>query len=218
MYTQHTASTILGTKYSLDDFLRIRLAFNKECNEKNLARHAVSQTSNDSTLHVANGHPTPISPPQPGSQTQQSTTGQQTPEGSGTQRFVLNPQLAAEEKVEVQKFFVEEWEEYEEEVETPTARPSDGAAKDGNRSGQGTPRPRDAGESERDRLKEREREIERDRARVRERERDGPRDRRFEGGRRFEDRFDERDRRFDDRRDRRYDDRRGYEDDRRRRH
>ena len=217
MYTQHTASTILGAKYSLDDFLRIRLAFNKECNEKNLPRHTVYQTTNDSTIHVSNGHPTPISPPQPGSQTQQSTSSQQTPEGSGTQRFVLNPQLAAEEKVEVQKYFVEEWEEYEEEVETPTARPADGSTKDGNHSAQGTPRPRDSGESERDRLKEREREIERDRARVRERERDGPRDRRFEVGRRFEDRFDERDRRYDDRRDRRYDDRRGYEGDRRRR-
>jgi CTD kinase subunit beta len=224
MYTQHTASTILGTKYSLDDFLRIRLAFNKECNEKSLPRCTIAQpthsTSNGSTLRVANGHPTPVSPPQPETQTQQQNGTQQTPEGGGTVRFVLNPQLAAEEKVEVQKYFVEEWEEYEEEVEVPTPRPADQTPKDSSRSERsekGTPRAKDANDSDRERLKEREREIERDRARIRERERerDRPRNGRFED-RRFEDRFDDRERRYDDRRERRFEDRR-YDDDRRRR-
>ena len=220
MYTQHTASTILGAKYSLDDFLRIRLAFNKECSEKNLPRYVVAQpterTSNGSTLRVANGHPTPVSPPQPESQTQQQSGTQQTPEGGGTLRFVLNPQLAAEEKTEVQKYFVEEWEEYEEEIEVPTSRAAETASKEGNRSERGekeTTRPKYTSDGEKDRPRDRDRDVDRDRARIRERERerDRPRDRRFED-RRFEDR----DRRFDDRRDRRYDERR-FEDDRRRR-
>ena len=220
MYTQHTASTILGAKYSLDDFLRIRLAFNKECNEKNLPRHVVAQpterTSNGSTLRVANGHPTPVSPPQPGSQTQQQPGTQQTPEGGGTLRFVLNPQLAAEEKIEVQKYFVEEWEEYEEEIEVPASRSADTASKDGNRSERGdkeTSRPKYTSDGEKDKPRDRDRDTERDRARIRdrERERDRPRDRRFEDRR-----YDDRDRRYDDRRDRRYDERR-FEDDRRRR-
>ncbi|KAK1024253.1 RNA polymerase II C-terminal domain kinase beta subunit, partial [Friedmanniomyces endolithicus] len=36
LYTHHTSSTIVGTKYSLDDFLRIRLALNKECNDNGI--------------------------------------------------------------------------------------------------------------------------------------------------------------------------------------
>ena len=215
MYTQHTASTILGTKYSLDDFLRIRLALNKECNEKILPRHTVAHSviqGSGSTLRVANGHPTPVSPPEPNSQTQHDT--QQATEG-GTQRFVLNPQSASEEKSEVQKYFVEEWEEYEEEVEVPAAR-SENGAKENNRSEKGTPRPKNASDGERDRPKARDRDVERDGGRrERDRDRDRPRDRRFED-RRYDDRFEDRDRRYDDRRDRRYDDRR-YDDDRRRR-
>ncbi|KAK0347894.1 RNA polymerase II C-terminal domain kinase beta subunit [Friedmanniomyces endolithicus] len=140
LYTHHTSSTIVGTKYSLDDFLRIRLALNKECNDNGIPRftvapeRSVSLGQQGATLRVANGHPTPVSPPQPGTQpaqTQQSTSGilpySAIPEGGGTLRFMLNPQLAAEEKTEVQKFYVEEWEEYDEEIEVPipgSARPA----------------------------------------------------------------------------------------------
>ncbi|KAF2768246.1 cyclin-like protein, partial [Teratosphaeria nubilosa] len=123
LYTHHTAASILGTKYSLDDFLRIRLALNKECEEQNLPRFTVAPESdraplsdNAATLKVANGHPTPVSPPDP---TQLPAPVQNPfpplPEGGGTLRFMLNPQLAADEKEEVKKYFTEEWEEYEEE-------------------------------------------------------------------------------------------------------
>ncbi|TKA83967.1 hypothetical protein B0A55_00212 [Friedmanniomyces simplex] len=137
LYTHHTTSTILGTKYSLDDFLRIRLALNKECNDKSIPRftiapeHVISNGQQGATLRVANGHPTPVSPPQPDThpaQAQQSTNGilpyPAIPEGGGTLRFMLNPQLAAEEKTEVQKFYVEEWEEYDEEIEVPIPAPA----------------------------------------------------------------------------------------------
>ena len=211
LYTQHTANTILGTQYSLDDFLRVRLAFNKECNDSNIARNttapAPDRGTNGTTLQVANGHPTPVSPPAPDSQTQPQPQNQPpVPEGGGTLRFMLNPQLAADEKTEVQKYFVEEWEEYEEEIEVPIPRrQSDdrgsrrGSAPNIARSDRELSRGTEDRDRERERLREREREIERDRIRMRERERE--RDRRFAGSR-----YD--DRRYDDRRDRRFDDRR----------
>ena len=243
LYTQHTSNTILGTKYSLEDFLSIRLAFNKECNESHIQRYTTAPPSdrqaNGSTLRVSNGHPTPVSPPQPGAQPQgqqQASIGPQaTPEGGGTIRFLLNPRLAADEKTEVQKYFVEEWEEYEEEIEIPLPRPpsrererpSGDRPQDGSRAERSERNPRDApgGRSDRDRererLREREREIEHERARIREREREKERERERarerDRDRRYDDRrYDDRDRRYDDRRDRRYDDRR-FSDDRRRR-
>ena len=229
LYTQHTANSILGTKYSLDHFLRIRLALNKECSESNIQRYTIAPATgrprNESTLRVTNGHPTPVSPPQP-TVPQQSTNGTQPspiPEDGGTLRFILNPQMAANEKKEVQKYFVEEWEEYEEEIEVPlprptsserdrrsTDRPNDGACSE--RSDRDGARGRDerGREKEKERLRdherERERERERDIARERARMRDRERDRRD-----HDRRYDNRDRRYDDRRDRR------YEDDRRRR-
>ena len=219
LYTQHTTSTVLGTKYSLDDFLRIRLALNKECNENSISRHTAAPASdrppNGSTLRVANGHPTPVSPPQTGAQQLQNANGNSAaPESGGTLRFMLNPQLASDEMAEVQKYFVEEWEEYEEEIEVPVPRaisrerPSaPPSARDGSRSERGGRDSLPAREDrERERLRDRERELERERASMRDRDRES---RRFDD-RRFEDR------RFDDRRDRRYDDRR-YPDERRRR-
>ncbi|RMZ21270.1 hypothetical protein D0859_14722 [Hortaea werneckii] len=138
LYTHHTTSTILGTKYSLDDLLRIRLALNKECSDNAIPRHqtvpesaAAHPSVNGATLQVANGHPTPVSPPDPDAQVigQPIVTGvPPVPEGGGTLRFVLNPKLAAEEKSEVQKFFTEEWEEYEEELEIPLPKPPKPAA------------------------------------------------------------------------------------------
>lgn len=133
LYTQHTTSTILGTKYSLDDFLRVRLALNKECTEPRIPRYTTAPSSTHegtgNTLKVQNGHPTPVSPPQPGTQQPQSDGSTQIafppiPEGGGTLRFMLNPQLAADEKSDVQKFFNEEWEEYEEEIEVPDPAPA----------------------------------------------------------------------------------------------
>ncbi|KAI6801895.1 hypothetical protein KC363_g8236 [Hortaea werneckii] len=138
LYTHHTTSTILGTKYSLDDLLRIRLALNKECSDNAIPRYqtvpesaAAHPSVNGATLQVANGHPTPVSPPDPDAQVigQPIVTGvPPVPEGGGTLRFVLNPKLAAEEKAEVQKFFTEEWEEYEEELEIPLPKPPKPAA------------------------------------------------------------------------------------------
>lgn len=242
LYTHHTNSTILGPKYSLDDFLRIRLALNKECSEAHLPRYTVVQpppspdntNGNGNTLRVANGHPTPVSPPQPGAQAPTQNPSavrphQATPEDGGTLRFMLNPQRAVDEKAEVNRYYVEEWEEYEEEVRVPEPsrnisserhglpdRPDRGRDTrsrefDDRRSARpDREAPRMPAAAERERLREREREAERERTRLRDRDRD----------RRYDDRrYDDRtggggDRRYDDRRDR--GDRRHYEDDSRR--
>ncbi|KAK3075378.1 RNA polymerase II C-terminal domain kinase beta subunit [Teratosphaeriaceae sp. CCFEE 6253] len=189
LYTHHTAGTILGTKYSLDDFLRIRLILNKECNDSSIPRHTiaperiVSRSHQAATLRLANGHPTPVSPPQTDTQnapTQQAANGvlpfPALPEGGGTLRFMLNPQLAAEEKTEVQKYYVEEWEEYDEEIEVPqpaSTRPAPAPARSRSRdrhSNHGSSRDhaRDRERSERHPprpAREKERERERDRSR-----------------------------------------------------
>jgi len=159
LYTHHTAASILGTKYSLDDFLRIRLALNKECAESNLPRYTTIPEADRAPangnpalmLKVANGHPTPVSPPDP-SQVQQQQTAPgggnvpPVPDGGGTLRFVLNPQLASDEKAEVQKYFVEEWEEYDEEIEVPLPKPAPPPAAAAP-AFKGTPDRRDARES-----------------------------------------------------------------------
>ncbi|EME85678.1 uncharacterized protein MYCFIDRAFT_110460, partial [Pseudocercospora fijiensis CIRAD86] len=130
LYTHHTQSTILGPKIKLDDMLRIRLELNKECSDSSLPRYTVVQSppspdntnGNGSTLRVANGHPTPISPPQPGThappqQVNNYIESQTAPQTNGTLRFMLDPQRATDERVEVKRHFTEEWEEYEEEIE-----------------------------------------------------------------------------------------------------
>lgn len=217
LYTHHGTSSILGQKYSLDDFLRVRLQLNKECSEQGIARYTAAPepaadrpVRNSTALSVANGHPTPVSPPQTEAQ-QVAAANHGTPKEE-TLRFMLNPQLASDEKQEVQRYFVEEWEEYEEEIEVPNpssaVRPtSRSPAHSTNsrthlgerRDAESVRRPgalREERERERERLYERERELDRQRARFRERERE--RDRQYD------------DRRYEDRRyDRRYDDRRG---------
>ncbi|CZT23647.1 uncharacterized protein RCC_09361 [Ramularia collo-cygni] len=242
LYTHHTNSTILGPKYSLDDFLRIRLALNKECSEAHLPRYTTVQpppspdnangSGSGSTLRVANGHPTPVSPPQPGSQAPQQSTSarshQATPEDGGTLRFMLNPQRAVDEKAEVNRYYVEEWEEYEEEIHVPDPRHTsmerterhslpdrpdrgrDSRSREFDDRRSARPErepPRVPLAIERERLRTRERDAERERLRLRERDRD----RRYDD-RRYDDRTG--DRRFDDRRDR--GDRRHYEEDPRR--
>ncbi|KAI5368263.1 putative cyclin [Septoria linicola] len=135
LYTHNTASSILGTKYSLDDLLRIRLALNKECSDSNLPRYTMVQpppspdnaNGASSTLRVANGHPTPVSPPQPGAAppapvNAYTATAQHTPQTEGTLRFMLNPQRATEERAQVNSYYTEEYEEYEEEIEVPLPR------------------------------------------------------------------------------------------------
>ncbi|KAF1827426.1 cyclin-like protein [Dissoconium aciculare CBS 342.82] len=224
LYTHHTAATILGSRFSLDDFLRIRLTFNKECSSSSLLRHAnVLPAALDNgngfsnTLRVSNGHPTPVSPPQLG-QTSQHNNGiapiHPMAEGGGTLRFMLNPQRAIDEKVQYNRFHIEKWEEYEEEIEIPIVQPRSrerDADRDRDRDShaRGSESGRRHGRDDYSRD-----ERHRDREREGDRDRGHPRDRhetRYDD-RRHEDR--DRDRRYDSRRDR---DRRYHDDESRRR-
>lgn len=231
-YTHHTTSSVLGPRFSLDEFLQIRLQLNKECDDDSIRRYCKSDTPALPTSNVQNGHPTPVSPPQnqlqprAGNVSSNLRTGNlqhaDPSPGGGTLRFVLSPGLARNEREEVQKYFTEEWEEYEEEIEVPQpGRP---------------PPPSNQAESSRassdDRLDVRRdhrehfgrsgppgqpsRAMDRDAERERLRERDLDRDRLRTRDRRHE---DERRRGYDDRYDRRYEDdrRRRYEHDRVRR-
>lgn len=218
LYVQHTTASTLGTRFSLDDFLRLRLALNRESEENSIARHCTAPTHVSSTTKVQNGHPTPVSPPQ--------TNGNQPPQApvvlehappvaGGTLRFMLNPHLAHDEREQVDSYFKEEWEEYEEEIEVPLPRTerrhgplssrtsSRDRRSDDRRDERDRPPPRafdDHRERERARV-DREREFDRDR---RPPPRDRERDRRYDDDRR---RYDERDqRRYNERR---FDDRRG---------
>lgn len=237
LYTHHTGYTILGTKFSLDDFLRTRLHYNAECTKNSYPRFTPPLGRN-TAVKVSNGHPTPVSPPQ----VQTATGAPPPPEDGGTLRFMLEPQRAVDEKAEVQKFFTEEWEDYEEEIEVPIPRHHsssrrrsvDSRASGTDRAerlasssdvGRSDRRDRDGdrhshyshSHSHRDRERDRGRgrvddlddrdRARRERDRERERERDSVRDR--ERDRERERRYDER--RYDER-DRRYDDRRGGRD------
>lgn len=223
LYIQHTTATTLGTRYSLDDFLRLRLALKKECDSNSFTRNCAAPTEVPPTTKVQNGHPTPVSPPQnDASQPLPAPVVLEhaPPVLGGTLRFMLNPKLAHDEREIVDSHFKEEWEEYEEEIEVPLPRaerrpgpPSSRASSRDRREERDRPAPRTFD----DRREERAR-VDRERAFERENRRPPPRDRERDN-RRYDDdrhRFPD-NRRYDERRydDRRRDERRYPRDDRR---
>ncbi|KXS95425.1 hypothetical protein AC578_6780 [Pseudocercospora eumusae] len=232
LYTHHTQSTILGPKIKLDDMLRIRLELNKECSDSRLPRYTVVQpppspdntNGNGSTLRVANGHPTPVSPPQPGTQAppqqiNNNIESQTTPQTNGTLRFMLDPQRATDERVEVKRHFTEEWEEYEEEIEVPVPRSHDrdrdrDLSRDRSRHRDYPPgrEPRDRDRHGRD-YDDRRSARDSPRGPAPDRERGPPRDREDRAGDRDRDSDRDRPRARDRDRDGRYDDRRSTRDD-----
>lgn len=242
LYIQHTTAATLGTRYTIDDFLRLRIALKKECDATNLPRNCEAPTQLASVTKVQNGHPTPVSPPQPDSNQALPAPvilEHAPPVAGGTLRFMLNPQLAHDERETVESYFKEEWEEYEEEIEVPIPRaererererekerqrpahpgpPSSRASSRGRDSDRGPPHRSsnyDDRREERARV-DRERAFDRDNRRPPPRERDGRDNRRYEEDtrRRYPDerRYDDRNR-YDDRR--RGDDRRYSRDNRR---
>ncbi|GAB7332115.1 hypothetical protein MBLNU13_g03997t3 [Cladosporium sp. NU13] len=224
LYIQHTTATTLGTRYSLDDFLRLRLALKKECDSNNLARNCAAPVQLPTTTKVQNGHPTPVSPPQTdASQPLPAPVilEHAPPVLGGTLRFMLDPKLAHDEREIVDSHFKEEWEEYEEEIEVPLPRserrpgpPSSRASSRDRREERDRPPQRTFDERREERARvDRERAFDRDNRRPPPRERDRD-NRRFDDDRR---RYPDNNRRYDERRydDRRRDERRYPRDDRR---
>jgi CTD kinase subunit beta len=227
LYIQHTAASMLGTQYSLDDFLRLRLALKKECDSNSIPRHcaAPAQAPPAQVLpasKVQNGHPTPVSPPQNGTATTQVLPApirleHRPPVSGGTLRFMLNPQLAHDERKQVEDFFIEEWEEYEEEIEVPLPRTERRQGPPSSRASSRGARSDDHRREERERLPPRNFDDHRreERARVdRERERLYDRDSRRPPPSRDSRRYEDSSRRYpdDSHRDRRYDERPRYDD------
>jgi CTD kinase subunit beta len=227
LYIQHTAASMLGTQYSLDDFLRLRLALKKECDSNSIPRHcaAPAQAPPAQVLpasKVQNGHPTPVSPPQNGTATTQVLPApirleHRPPVSGGTLRFMLNPQLAHDERKQVEDFFIEEWEEYEEEIEVPLPRTERRQGPPSSRASSRGARSDDHRREERERLPPRNFDDHRreERARVdRERERLYDRDSRRPPPPRDSRRYEDSSRRYpdDSHRDRRYDERPRYDD------
>ncbi|KAM0724321.1 hypothetical protein Q7P37_000203 [Cladosporium fusiforme] len=235
LYVQHTTASTLGTRFSLDDFLRLRLALNKESEEHTIPRHCTAPTHTSPTTRVQNGHPTPVSPPQNDNNTNVPPQApiileHAPPVAGGTLRFMLNPHLAHDERTQVESYFKEEWEEYEEEIEVPIPRTERRHPPSESRTSSRDDRDR-ASDFRRvdDRDRERDRpppprsfddRRERERARV-DREREFERDSRrpphhghghsHRDARRYEDDGGRPPRRYDERRydERRFDDRRG---------
>ncbi|KAF2861638.1 hypothetical protein K470DRAFT_281430 [Piedraia hortae CBS 480.64] len=122
LYTQHATNSILGTKFHLNDWIKLRLVVQEKCDQAGYPRYTEgpSRGSLYCKTKMVNGHPTPVSPTSNGHPLSEASFPA-VPEGGGTLRFMLNPVLAADETAIVQRYFIDEWEEYEEEVDVTVA-------------------------------------------------------------------------------------------------
>ena len=142
----------MGSRYSANDFITIRIALNQEAESSHLARHATTlapPTPNGAVV-TPSSNPSPLSPRS--ANTANNKRRPPTSEGKkvtnsvyedptndmmtatngagaakpgmrdGTVRFMLDPVRAREEKETVRQFFKVEEEEYEVEVEIQRER------------------------------------------------------------------------------------------------
>lgn len=180
LYGQNHAITLLGQRFTIDDFIAVRLALNSESSAKGLQRYThrprQSSETNGEKSAAANGDKSkPSAPtrprhsrdgrPNPKSQSPQETNGEdrggpgrgRAGMKEGTLRYMLDAGRAEEEQKLVDTFFRDEYEEHEVEEEVRHDR-------EPNR--------------DREREGERERDREHTREHTRDRDRDRDRDRR----------------------------------------
>lgn len=132
LYTHHTKSTLVGSQHDVNVFIQLRIALNKESQEKGLARYTHwSEKSNGIKLKTPKTPITPASPSAPilpngrdlvSPDAQSPTTGPGRKgagaRGSdGTIRFMLDGERAKQENISVSEYHKVEYEEYEVEVE-----------------------------------------------------------------------------------------------------
>lgn len=135
LFTHHRNASIVGAKFSFDNFIATQISLNRELTAQNLSRYSVwidapesqaNGSSNGSKLSPTSpanpsSNQTPISPPNMGPI---SATGARSRVGErgrdGTVRFMLSAERANAEREAVARYFApDEWEEYEEEIEVP---------------------------------------------------------------------------------------------------
>jgi CTD kinase subunit beta len=129
LYTNYQHQTKIGSQYTIETFIEIRIALNQESTAANLPRYTEwvdvpkpsPSSSHTNGIHPRNGinSTSPATPATPGAPTSPS---QPVPSAigvrgqSGTVRFMLDAARAQEEKATVEKYHKPEEEEYEEKV------------------------------------------------------------------------------------------------------
>jgi CTD kinase subunit beta len=156
LYTHYPKQSLLGQKYSIDQFIKIRITLNQEADERKLARYADSREGKPNGVNGRlNGHirtpKTPITPASPAEiRNGNGTANANSPatlsprsSGSGgrkgigargqegTVRFMLDEKQAKREKAMVSEYFKQEYEEYEVEIDAPEEPRNDHRYKNG---------------------------------------------------------------------------------------
>ncbi|KAK6002185.1 hypothetical protein QM012_001823 [Aureobasidium pullulans] len=137
LFTHHRHATIVGSQFSIDNYIAVRITLNKEATALNLPRYTETIDAPKSVVNgAANGASkhSPVSPALAGTTNQSpnsppamgptSATGARSRVGErgkdGTVRFMLSAERARGEKEAVAKYFAaDEYETYEEEVDVP---------------------------------------------------------------------------------------------------
>lgn len=122
LYTHQRSSTVVGPQFPADRFLTVRIPLNKEAEAQNIARHTNWVDRRKDTK--ANGFKTGIDALLPTKDapvvhplTPVAASGERPKPGErgrdGAVRFMLDPECAEAEKMQVSPYFRVEMEEYE---------------------------------------------------------------------------------------------------------
>jgi CTD kinase subunit beta len=128
LYTHHTKFTILGPKYDVNIFIQLRISLNAESQDRGFARYTdwIDKTNGMKLKGTPKTPITPASPAPPINGISPTGPGRKVagaPGSTETVRFMLDGDMAKQEKVTVEEFYKVEYEEYEIEVEEEQVAP-----------------------------------------------------------------------------------------------
>jgi CTD kinase subunit beta len=130
LFTHHRSATSVGSLYTLEHFINIRIGLNQEASAANIPRYSqyASESASDSKPRNGIDPTSPLTPATPGTLSPGTDQALKSAIGirgqNGTVRFMLDAARAHDERTEVDKFHKVEEEEYEVEVPNDT-RPDD---------------------------------------------------------------------------------------------